>query len=181
MDVSIWLCTNYFQWCTEQSITLLVWGKSYQDPTMLAVVCLSSNCLYSVQNSNLWWKTLMLWSCGWFATSSWWVVACSWLALLLRVQLLVACPSPPEWLLVLHLQGLLLFACPSSPGMVLSFRLLHGFAGCCSNGFVVLWKNSGVLWAGLVLLGCELLALAELIFTSCWLSWAAVVLPAAPS
>jgi hypothetical protein len=65
--------------------------------------------------------------------------------------------------------------------MVLSFRLLHGFAGCYSNGVVVLWKNSDVLWAGLVLLGCELLALAEPIFTSCWLSWVAMVLPAAPS
>jgi hypothetical protein len=93
----------------------------------------------------------------------------------------VACPSPPECLLVLHLLGLLLVACPSPPRMVLSFRLLHGFAGWCSSGFVVLWKNCGVLCVDLVLLGCELLALAELIFTSYWLSWAAVVLPAAPS
>jgi hypothetical protein len=181
MNVSIWLCTNYFQWCTEQSITLLVWGKSYQDPTMLAIDCLSSNWWYSVQNTNLWWKTLMLWSCGWSATSSWWVVACSWLALLLLVQLLVACPAPPEWLLVLSLLRLLLVACPSPPGMVLSFRLLYGFAEYGSNEFVVLWKNYGVLCTGLVLLGCELLALAELIFTSCWLSWAVVVLSAAPS
>jgi hypothetical protein len=115
--------------------------KNYPDPTIHAVDCLTNNCWYSVQNTNLWWITLMLWSCGWSAASIWWVVACSWLALLLLVQLLVACPSPPGWLLVLHLLELLRFAWPSPPGMVLSFRLLHGFAGCDSNGVVVLWKN----------------------------------------
>jgi hypothetical protein len=93
-----------------------------------------------------------------------------------------ACPSPPEWLLVLLLLGLLLVACPSPPGMDLELQvLLHGFVGWSSNVFVVLRKNCGVLCAGLVLVGCELLALAELIFTSCWLSWAVVVLPAALS
>jgi hypothetical protein len=85
-----------------------------------------------------------------------------------------ACPSPPEWQL--------LVACPSPPGVNLELQvLLHDFAEWCSSGFVVRWKNCGVLSVGLVLVGCELLALAELIFTSCWLSWAAMVLPAAPS
>jgi hypothetical protein len=46
---------------------------------------------------------------------------------------------------------------------------------------VVPWKNCVFFCAGAVLVEWELLALVVLIFTSCWLSWAVVVLPAAPS
>jgi hypothetical protein len=75
-------------------------------------------------------------------------VACSWLALLLVVQLMVTCPSPPEWLLVLHLLGLLQVACPSPPGMDLELQvLLHGFVGWCSNVFMLLCARTMVfLW-----------------------------------
>jgi hypothetical protein len=103
-------------------------------------------------------------------------VACSWLALILLVQLLVACPSPPEWLLVLHLLGLLLVACPSPPRMVLSFRFYSMVL--LDDVLVCLWcygRTVVFLGDGLVLVECELLALAMLIFISCWLSWAAVV------
>jgi hypothetical protein len=73
-------------------------------------------------------------------------VACSWLALLLLVQLLVACPSPPEWLLGLHLLGLLLVACPSPPGMDLELQvLIHGFSRFVQVCFGAVCKNSGVL------------------------------------
>jgi hypothetical protein len=70
-------------------------------------------------------------------------VACSWLALLLLVQLLVACPSPPEWLLALHLLGLLRVACPSPPGMDLELRvLIHGLLECV----LVWWYCVEELW-----------------------------------
>jgi hypothetical protein len=159
MNIYVWLCTIYFQWCTEQSIPLLVWGKSYQDPTILAVVCLSSNCWYSVQNTNLWWKTLMLWSCGWSATSSWWVAACSWLALLLLVQLLGLSFSSWTccWLLVLLLLG---WSWASGYSMVLLGVVLMDLwccgrtlvffelVLCCSVVSFLLWPSSSSPAAG---------------------------------
>jgi hypothetical protein len=130
-------------------------------------------CMISCINSGVLCKInhLLLEICRWNLDVGcyycWWVLACSWLALLLLVQLLA---------LVL----LLLNAClPFSSWMDLELQvLLHGFVGWWSSVFVVLWKNCGVLCDGPVLVECELLALVVLIFTNCWLSWAVVVLPA---
>jgi hypothetical protein len=77
MNISLWLCKFYFLWWAEQSITLPVWGTNYNDLTMLEAICLSNICWYPVQNANLRWYLLMLWSCGWSALSTCWVVACS--------------------------------------------------------------------------------------------------------
>jgi hypothetical protein len=95
-----------------------------------------------------------------------------------------ACPAPPGKLLM-----------PAPPGTAVVYWTFSSWDGLeLQYSMVLLGVVLMELWccgrtceflccsnAGLVLLGCEHLALAEPIFTSCWLSWVAVVLPAAAS
>jgi hypothetical protein len=117
------------------------------------------------------------WNLGVGCYCCWWVVACSWLALLLLVQLLAlvllllnACLPFSSWdccwLLSLLLQE-----------WILSFRIYSMVL--LDDVLVCLWCCAQELWCscdGRVLVECVLCSLAELISSSCWNHCLAVVL-----
>jgi hypothetical protein len=118
------------------------------------VSCINSGVLFKINHLLL---EIFRWNLDVSCYCCWWVVACSWLALLLLVQL--------QALVLLLLNACLPFsswACcwlpaPSPPGMDLELQvLLHGFVGWWSSVFVVLcarivvflsWSCAGRVWA----------------------------------
>jgi hypothetical protein len=176
MNISLWLCRFCFIWWAEQSITLPVWGTNYHDLTMLEVVWLSNICWYQCRMPT------------WGGIFWCYDLVADLLFLIVELWLAPACPSPPGlaadsgpsppgWLLVLHLLELLQLAWPSPPEMILSFRLLHDFSGLWFEWFGGTVEELCVLlmcWGCACRLGLLAPGRADLLHQQ--LPWVAVVL-----